>query len=77
MSRSFIQLRRVVFGASCAIVFGFGATQLAATPHGPLQARGSVCILSDAPYVLEDGCYGQCPENGGYCDGFTRNCQCW
>ncbi len=32
MSRSFIHLRRMLFGTSCVIVFGFGATQALAAP---------------------------------------------
>lgn len=32
MSRSFINLRRALFGVSCAIVFGFGGTQALAAP---------------------------------------------
>lgn len=74
MSHSFIRLRRTLFCVSSAVVFGMGATQLAASPQ---QARGYPCLLASSPYVPEDGCYGQCPVNGGYCDGFTRNCQCW
>ena len=32
MSRSFIRLRRALFGTCCAVVFGFGATQALASP---------------------------------------------
>lgn len=35
MSRSFIYLRRALFGTSCAIVFGFGATQAFGAPAAP------------------------------------------
>jgi hypothetical protein len=59
MSRSFIQLRRVLFGASCAIVFGFGASQL---PAAPAQAAFDRCGPD-----LEAYCYEFCPWPGGEC----------
>ena len=40
MSRSFINLRRALLGASCAIVFGVGATAaVAESKAGPATSR--------------------------------------
>ncbi len=55
MSRSFIYLRRALCGTSCAIVFGFGATQAFAEPQtGP--ARQIRCEIYET----------RCPCNGSY-----------
>ena len=50
MSRSFIYLRRALFGTSCAVVFGFGASQALATPY-PSHGSG---MRSDQPQRLCD-----------------------
>lgn len=64
MRISFVQLRRIVFGASCAVVFGFGATQALASPA---QAASGSCKGSQA---LE--CYNYCASLGqqGFCTSF-------
>ena len=54
MSRSFITLRRVLLGTSCAIVFGFGGAELLATPRP--AAAPPVCQLG---YMLCRTCTGQ------------------
>ena len=43
MSRSFINLRRVLFGVSCAVVFGFGATTAFATPDTAAR-KPTICV---------------------------------
>jgi hypothetical protein len=53
MSRSFIHLRRALFGTSCAIVFGFGATQALA---GPTAVASSSCGPSE--------CWEHCMRTG-------------
>ncbi len=61
MSISFVQLRRIVFGTSCAVVLGFGATQALASPARASYGR---CKGSQA---LE--CYNYCAALGaqGFC----------
>jgi hypothetical protein len=75
MSRSFIHLRRALFGLSCAIVFGFGATQAFASPdqvYGPPRCeRTGVAYL---PLNPEEVC-PNCPFSG-YCDGVNSECVC-
>jgi hypothetical protein len=71
MSRSFINLRRALFGVSCVIVFGFGATEAFATLRGP-----GPCQPTGYPYIptaCRDlvGCPGL-----AYCDGYNTNCVC-
>jgi hypothetical protein len=69
MSRSFIKLRRVVFGVSCAVVFGFGATQAAASPEraGPAPKE---CHWEVGMYCQQNcasqGLYGRCQEEDGF-----------
>jgi len=76
MSRSLIQLRRVLFGVSCAVVFGFGGTQAFAMGD-PELPPGLACPQSSEPgipyYSLY--CAQGCIEQVGYCgaDGF---CHC-
>ena len=73
MSRSFIYLRRALFGASCTIVFGFGATQAMANPD---LAREGRCMLTGYAYMPP---VGVCPEDycgNGYCDGHSTECVC-
>lgn len=75
MSRSFIQLRRALFGTSCIVVFGFGATQAFGGPSRPL-AGPRLCPNADppSPYYSERCAYG-CAEGIGYCDvDFTCKC---
>ena len=59
MSRSFIYLRRALFGTSCAIVFGFGMTQAFASPT---QATFSQCKPE-----MQEYCATWCPPPGGDC----------
>jgi len=71
MSRSLSNLRRVLFGVSCAVVFGFGATQAFGSPA---QARVVYCIAKGYDYqtpVCGSGCYRQI----GYCDA-SGVCHC-
>jgi hypothetical protein len=68
MSRSFIRLRRALFGVSCTVVFGFGATQAFGSGSRPAPAP-RLCPQSQdpAPYYSERCAYG-CAEGIGYCD---------
>jgi hypothetical protein len=73
MSRSFIHLRRALFGASCAIVFGFGATQALAAPG---SVGDSEC-LSYQQQACSDRCAlygakGRCSRVGSWVD-----CECY
>ncbi len=60
MSRSFIHLRWALLGASCAVVFGFGATTAVAEP----EMRGSAAICPPGKMA--------CPD--GYCAGPEEAC---
>lgn len=73
MSRSFIHLRRALFGTSCAVVFGFGATQAVATPQ---QTSRWEC----SPAGINAQCDEMCRllmYSGGYCNGITYECECF
>ncbi|HEX8276349.1 MAG TPA: hypothetical protein VF615_27155 [Longimicrobiaceae bacterium] len=75
MSRSFINLRRALFGVSCTIVFGFGATQALATPYPPMVPGCDPSSLND--YVM---CDDWCVRNygtGGSCSEETNHCLCY
>ena len=72
MSRSFIYLRRALFGIAFAGSLGFGATQAFASPG---LARYSSCELSLSPYLPRGGC-PECGINGGYCSGTSYDCTC-
>ena len=70
MSRSFTYLRRILFGTSCAIVFGFGATQ--ASARDPEQVH--TCPATGYYYPSElcvtligGGCVRAVCDPGGYC----------
>lgn len=73
MSLSFVHLRRILFGASCALVFGFGATQALASPA---QTAFYGCTTWDKQrcnnYCAANypGSVGRCTDFGGY------QCQC-
>lgn len=74
MSRSFSHLRRAVFGLSCVVVFGFGATQALASPD---QDRFGDCARTGYAYVPRDGCPTDCPLSGlGFCNGRSTQCVC-
>lgn len=72
MSRSFINLRRVLFGVSCAVVFGFGGTQALAAPA---QAMRRACDAN-----LDAECDRRCKlegeHNTGYCIGWGPRWEC-
>jgi hypothetical protein len=68
MSRSFIYLRRALFGVSCTIVFGLGATQALAEPPRPGPESLRACTPREEYCPCEDGTYrcvsiylGGCP----------------
>jgi hypothetical protein len=65
MNVSFVHLRRILFGTSCAIVFGFGATQAFAEPRIDL-ARGPLC----RPDQTQCYCNGRyyCVPGGALCN---------
>ena len=77
MSRSIIYLRRLLFGVSCTIVFGLGATQALAAPD-PEPYPGKVCPFDpDYPFqpYYSDFCTQCCPQMVGYC-GAEGECHC-
>jgi hypothetical protein len=76
MSRSFINLRRVLFGVSCAVVFGFGGTQALAAPA---DAKRNACNeMLDAE--CDRRCKAEGEQNTGYCVGGWGpywSCECF
>jgi hypothetical protein len=56
MSISFVHLRRILFGTSCAIVLGFGGTQALASP-----------VQAAAVYACTPWEQAQCDS---FCSGF-------
>ncbi len=66
MSVSFAHLRRIVFGTSCAIVFGFGATQAFAEPNLD-RDRPPVCRIDQIRCRCVTGQYFCFPASGGAC----------
>lgn len=69
MSRSFINLRRALFGTSCAIVFGFGATQALSwpLPPGGLDADNCTEWYCDEYCLQNYGEGGSCSRTGCLC----------
>lgn len=67
MSDSRIRLRRVLFGVSCAVVFGFGATH-AAGASSEERVMACTCQVASYPYVIHDDCW-ECPSGIAECDG--------
>lgn len=72
MSRSFSYLRRALFGTSCAVVFGFGATQALA---GPAQASMRYACTEEWEQYCDyscglEGMQGRCASVGPrvWCD---------
>jgi len=61
MSRSFIHLRQILFGTSCVVVFGFGASQALAAP---VQAANGGCF------------YYQQQECSYYCSNYALQSRC-
>ncbi len=59
MSRSFIYLRTGLSGVSCAIVFGFGATQAFAGPQ--ITEGDGICIPSPGGNAF---CHQWCVDRG-------------
>jgi hypothetical protein len=71
MTRSFINLRQALFGVSCTIIFGAGATQAFAGPDGPHYCP----IMEDQEYYLYwCDAQAQCEPGHGICttDGTCR-----
>lgn len=69
MSRSLINLRRVLLGAAFVGSLGFGATQALATPEQAARAASCPNKGYDYPYAAcRNGCAvgGYCAA-GGYC----------
>jgi hypothetical protein len=58
MSRSFIRLRRALFAVSCAVVFGFGATQAFAEPQtaSARQIRCAIYETTCCPGTIHQSC---------------------
>jgi len=73
MSRSLIYLRRALFGVSCAIVFGFGATQAFGYPQ--LDTITCDVYNPDSGYKCTQFCQSRGLYGGGHCslDGL---CEC-
>lgn len=76
MSRSFIHLRRALFGTSCAIVFGFGATEAFATPQRGSTPPACVPFNSSYRWMCERYCMGLMGANGE-CNPDTNTCECF
>jgi hypothetical protein len=77
MSRSFIQLRRALFGVSCAVVFGFGGTRAFAMGD-PELPPGLACPQSSEPGVPYYSAYCSewvCGFAPAYC-GSDQMCYC-
>ncbi|HEU0076617.1 MAG TPA: hypothetical protein VFQ76_03145 [Longimicrobiaceae bacterium] len=76
MRRWSIRLRRVLFGVSCAVVFGSGATQALAAPD-PELPPGLACPQSSEPGepYYSFYCAQGCIEQAGYC-GSDGMCHC-
>ena len=69
MSRSLSNLRRALFGTSCVIVFGFGATEaLANVPDDPF---GAACHDGWEP---NEACLAECAGYRVYC--MNDRCLC-
>jgi hypothetical protein len=72
MSRSLTNLRRVLFGVSCTVVFGFGATEAFAERAGrsvSLCGYGdpgadSICSMDCSRESESETPYGWCEETG-------------
>ena len=64
MSRSSIRLRRVLFGVSCTVVFGFGAGQALAAPRA--ADSDGTCLYGDPG--ARAYCSSYC-KSQGYRDG--------
>jgi hypothetical protein len=76
MSRSFTHMRRALLGFSCAVVFGFGATEVLARPE-PELPPGLACPTDSEnpdPYYAWY-CAQGCVEQVGYC-GSDGMCHC-
>lgn len=74
MSISFVHLRRILFGTSCAIVFGFGASQALAAP---VQAALYGCTVWEAQ-ECDAYCMGYGPHVRGRCTNFgVYDCSCY
>lgn len=73
MSFSFVHLRRALLGTSCAIVFGFGASQALASP-----AQGTIlgCTRWEAQ-ACNDFCATYGENVKGNCTNFgVLDCSC-
>jgi hypothetical protein len=75
MGRSPIHLPRLLFGISCVVAFGFGATQ-AVADVGQAQARACSCQRTGYVYHLAEDC-PECPSGAAYCDGRSTTPICW
>lgn len=76
MSRSFIRLRRAMFGVSCTVIFGFGATDALAVTERDRQAE-LYCIQpmgGGTPYYTPY-CDMGCSGGVAYCDAGGQ-CHC-
>lgn len=74
MSISFVHLRRALFGTSCAVVFGFGASQALASPvraafYGCTQWQAQQC-QDYCTSTYGSGSKGRCTNFG------MLQCQC-
>lgn len=74
MSISFVHLRRVLFGTSCAVVFGFGAAQALASSPSPgatTCSDGGEQACDDYCASIWGGAVGSCTDQGG-----MYTCEC-
>ena len=75
MSRSLSNLRRVLFGVSCAVVFGFGGMQALAAPAQPMRDGCTAALNAEC----DRRCKLEGEQNTGYCVGYPPywSCECF
>lgn len=76
MSRSFIHPRRALFGVSCAIVLGFGATEALANARREDPPPGCIPFVYEQHLMCDSWCREQTGV-GGFCSRQTQACMCF
>ena len=75
MAGSLPTLRRILFGLSCATVFGFGAAQAFGSPGRAAPPRLCPHDANDPQPYYSQQCSEGCAEGIGYC-GMDYLCHC-
>lgn len=76
MSRSMIDLRRLLLGLSCVAMLGFGATQALADVGQAQAPTCGPCQVTGYVYILHEDCL-ECYSTAAYCDGKSTTPICW